>query len=155
MIVGSASSIGVAIYVLVAVILSPMTQSGMRSKTRQVISSAKRIDVSVLDSRLPSKSFGQWFRGVVGAEAKIKWEVNDCGEQTGTSVDRLRDLPSCAEAEAELADARKIVIRISVGTLKKGVRGQPRVYDMFVEEKGHLLTVKTLYDLLELLRSKR
>ena len=53
---------------------------------------------------------------------KIKYEVNDCGEQTGTSADKGRDFPMCVEAMADSLDVHISVV-LGVGTFKRGILG--------------------------------
>lgn len=60
----------------------------------------------------------------MGPKAKITWEVNDCGEQTGGEADKDRDLPICAEVQANLPDQRIVVVRILAATFKKGLTPQ-------------------------------
>jgi hypothetical protein len=114
---------------------------------RRAIAYAKRIPVSRLDAGLTGQHLGKWLRATVGAQAKIKWEVNDCGEQTGTASDIGRDFPSCVEANAELPDGREIVIRVAVGTFAKGISGSPVLYDAFVQIRDTIQDVKQLSEL--------
>lgn len=65
------------------------------------VSAAKETLARDLDSDLPALPLEEWLRGLVGETARVAWEVTDCGEQTGTSADPERDLPTCAEHEAE------------------------------------------------------
>src|SRR5712692_2417981 len=81
---------------------SAWAQDGRNEK--RAIAYAKRIPVSRFDASLTEQRFGEWLRAIVGSHVKIKWEVNDCGEQTGTAADIGRDFPSCVEADAELSD---------------------------------------------------
>ena len=61
----------------------------------KVIARAQRTPVSALDSALPKQRpkqrFDDWFRKLVGSKAEIRWEANDCGEQTGSPADQGRD----------------------------------------------------------------
>jgi hypothetical protein len=87
-----------------------------------------------LDSLLPKTAFLSWFRDIVGSDAKITWEINDCGEQTGVpSVDQGRDIPVCFEISAVLTDRRIIGVAIAVGTEKKGLSGAPAVYNIYID----------------------
>jgi hypothetical protein len=101
-----------------------------------------------LDSLLPKTAFLSWFRDVVGSDAKITWEINDCGEQTGVpAVDLERDIPVCFEISAVLPDRRTIGVAIAVGTEKKGLSGAPAVYNIYIDtDKGtqHLRRLKDL-----------
>src|SRR4051812_49119754 len=62
---------------------------------------AKSYLVSKIENGLPPKPFAVWLQELVGAKTPVTWEINDCGEQTGTSADRGRDFPLCVKAIAE------------------------------------------------------
>ena len=115
----------IVLFGVVLVVTSALAQSDRYEK--RAIAYAKRLSVSELEKGLPAQRLADWFREAVGSQAKIKWEVNDCGEQTGTSADVGRDFPSCVEANAELSDGRTAVVRIAVGTFKKGILGPPSI----------------------------
>jgi hypothetical protein len=94
----------------------------------QLIRQVKQISVAQLDPVLPSVSFEKWLGVEAGADAQFHWEVNDCGEQTGTAADRDSDFPMCVEAQADMKDQRAIVVSVVVGTFKKGTFGTPSVF---------------------------
>ena len=108
---------------------------------------AKQMPVSELDSTLPSISFEKWLGIEAGREADIRWEVNDCGEQTGTAADRGRDFPMCVEADAAMKDKRSIVIMIAVGSFKKGITGKPSVSFGELDTPGERISLSHLSDL--------
>jgi hypothetical protein len=144
-----------ASFILVVLAASILAESQAKRSVESTIAYAKRSDVSRLDSRLPRQRFDDWFRSVVGPLAEIRWEANDCGEQTGGKADKRRDLPVCAQAEALLSDGRKVVVSIAVGTMKKGLtRVRGGMYYSVVEQGDKLDTIKRLGDLPEMLRSK-
>jgi hypothetical protein len=94
-------------------------------RDRKLIDYAKAIPVSQLDPKLPAIPFERWLIKQAGEGAQIAWEVNDCGEQTGTAEDGDHDFPACVEADAHLRDKRVIVVSIAVGTYKLGIAGKP------------------------------
>ena len=120
----------------------------------QAISRVQQTPVSQLDSGLPDRPFAIWLKQTAGPRAGITWQLTDCGEQTGTPSDRERDIPTCVEATAVLLDDRKVVIEIIVGTFRKGIAGQPKIYFAVVEDKGELYDVKRLRDLPEMLKTR-
>src|SRR6266851_3459667 len=122
-------------------------QTKAQKREDREIGFAKKINVSQLDVGLPQQKFDEWFRNLVGSEAIVVWELNDCGEQTGSEADRKRDLPTCAQAEAKLTDGRKVIVMIAIGTLKKGLTGRPVVFDLVIEHEGQFSTVKHLSEL--------
>jgi hypothetical protein len=87
----------------------------------EIINYVKRYLVSDIESNLPKMSFADWFKQTVGKEANIEWEINDCGEQTGTSTDRGRDFPMCVEASAALGADVSVSINVQYGTFKRGI----------------------------------
>jgi len=100
----------------------------IKARDARLIRQVQEISVSQLDPALPSVSFQKWLHVEAGASSEFHWEVNDCGEQTGTAADRGRDVPMCVEAQADMKDRRTIGVSIAVGTSKKGVVGKPVVY---------------------------
>jgi hypothetical protein len=94
-------------------------------RDRKMIAYAKAIPVSQLDPKLPATPFERWLIKEAGEGAQVTWEINDCGEQTGTAEDAERDFPMCVEADAHLRDKRVIVVSIAVGTYQKGISGKP------------------------------
>jgi hypothetical protein len=104
--------------------------------------------VSRLDSLLPRTPFLTWFKSVVGASAKIDWEINDCGEQTGSpAIDQQRDIPTCIEVTATLPDRRKVGVAVAVGTEQKGLTGLPTVFNVYLESGGEIFHLKRLSDI--------
>ncbi len=94
----------------------------------QTINYAKKYLVSNIEPNLPRQSFAVWFRETVGKDAKIVWEINDCGEQTGTSEDKRRNFPMCVNAFATLGSDVSVSVNIQFGTFKRGIaKGNPTV----------------------------
>ncbi|HEX8369673.1 MAG TPA: hypothetical protein VF604_14100 [Pyrinomonadaceae bacterium] len=87
----------------------------------ETIDYAKRYLVSDIEPNLPRQSFAVWFRETVGKPAKIYWEINDCGEQTGTSEDKGRDFSMCVKASAALGSDVSVGVNIQFGTFKRGI----------------------------------
>jgi len=88
----------------------------------EMIRRVEQLSVSRLDSTLAEQPFAAWFRSTVGAAARIEYEVDDCGEQTGNpAVDAGRDFPACVSAYADLADGRQVGVSVVAGTLKQGL----------------------------------
>jgi hypothetical protein len=90
---------------------------------RKAIQRGRKVQVSQLDPKLPAMTLERFVQAQAGRGSRITWEANDCGEQTGSPADADRDFPLCAEANALLEDGRTIVVRVGVGTFKKGVFG--------------------------------
>jgi hypothetical protein len=139
----------IALLVFVALQISASTDD---TRERRAIRAGKHASVKVLDPMLPNVQFFTWFRSLVGSKARIVWEVNDCGEQTGSPGDDPDVIPMCAEATAELPGEKKVVVSIAVGTLRKGVFGKPALFWAIVEQGGVMRDARKLSDLEKLLR---
>jgi hypothetical protein len=91
----------------------------------------QELPANKLDRTLPAQSFASWFKGLLGPGAELKWEVNDCGEQTGDPrLDAGRDLPTCVEVDATNPHKvdLEIVVSINVGSINnKGVAQNPQL----------------------------
>ena len=102
---------------------------------RGAIQRVKTFLVSSLDRNL-SKATLQFFLQYEG-EGAIKWEVNDCGEQTGrVAVDHGRDSPMCVEAAIDLKDGHAATVLVSVGTFKRGPVDVPAVLAVRITDHG-------------------
>ena len=92
------------------------------------INRAKGAIVREIEGALPSVPFETWLRGLVGAQAEMKWEVNDCGEQAGTAADRGRDFPLCAEVQVGLTGNRRLSLSLLVGSMGRGLTLGPLMF---------------------------
>ena len=96
-------------------LLIAVAAAGQTARDRKAIAHTKTILVSQLDPKLPSIPFERWLIKEAGEGAQISWEVNDCGEQTGSPENQGSDFPMCVEADAHMRDKRVIVVSIAVG----------------------------------------
>jgi len=136
------------------VVLTLLISTAAMSQITQedAIDLLEQYPASRLDSLLPKTAFLTWFKEIVGASAKITWEINDCGEQSGVaSVDQQRDIPVCFEISAVLPDRRTLGIAIAVGTERKGLTGSPAVANIYLETDKGTLHIKRLRDLTRIL----
>ena len=139
-----------AVLALILLLSSPMYS---QITAEDAIDLLEQYPAARLDSLLPKTAFLSWFRNVVGSDAKITWEINDCGEQTGVpAVDQQRDIPVCFEISALLPDRRVIGVAIAVGTEKKGLSGDPAVYNIYIDTDKGTQHIKRLRDLPQALR---
>lgn len=100
----------------------------LSKRDKAAIQRARKVLISTFDSRLPKVGLDDFLKSE-GDGVPIRWEVNDCGEQTGNpAVDRGRDFPICAEALMALRDGRTVSVSVAVGTHKKGVSGRPELF---------------------------
>src|SRR5262245_32273578 len=114
---------------------------------KQAVIGAQTVLASNLNAALPSSPFEDWFREVVGSEAGVTWQLNECGDDPAMLITQGRDLPACAEVDALLPDNRKVVVMIQVGTFKKGFSGQPEFFHAAIELRGELYQVERLHQL--------
>lgn len=87
----------------------------------EVIDYAKKYLISDIEPNLPQINFAEWFEETVGKEAKVVWDINDCGEQTDTSADRGRDFPMCVEVSTVKNGFIYISVNIQFGTFGRGI----------------------------------
>src|SRR5262249_1368807 len=127
------------------------TQAG--SFEKQALSLVRAMPASALDAELPGRSFASWFEQVTGPKAGVIWQLTECGEQISAPNKRGQDMPACAEVNASLPDGRKVFVRISVGTFKKGLTGKPVLFLAVVEQNDQFYLARRLSDLPEMLRA--
>jgi TonB family protein len=108
---------------------------------------------SALDAELPGRPFASWFEEVTGPKAGVIWQLTECGEQIAAPDKTGQDLSACAEVNANLPDGRKVFVRISVGTFKKGLTGKPLLFRAVIEQNERFYLARRLSDLPEMLRA--
>ena len=134
--------------------VAPLLAEAQNRSVEPIINYAKRLDVSRLDARLAGQRFGDWVEKVIAPGAEVKWEANDCGEQTGSPADKNRSIPLCAGVDVKFADGRTFSLLIAVGTQGKGIKGRPVFWFGLVQIEGQSIVVNKLSELPELLKSK-
>ena len=109
-------------------------QSSPADKAEQsTIAHAKKILVSRIDARLPKVSL-EFFLGYESEGAPIRWEVNDCGEQTvNPSEDQGRNFPVCVEADFDVHH-RSVSVVIAVGTSNQEDQGTPGFFSATITD---------------------
>ena len=131
-------------------------EPGERPEERQIISYGKGIKVSRLDSKLPRERFDRWLQRIAGPKAKLNWEANDCGEQTGEGRAGARgSVPTCVQVEARLTSSVRVVVMIVVGSVQTGITKKPTLKDAFIERNGDFRTIARLSDLSEIIRHEQ
>lgn len=93
----------------------------------EAIDYAKKYLISNLDPKLPQKSFEEWFQSLFDDSAQIDWQVNDCGEQSGTRADRGRDFPMCVSAGTQTGEFFYISVNIQFGMFSDGISREKSV----------------------------
>jgi len=108
-----------------------------------IISYLKKKNVSNIDSQLASMPYETWIRETLGPNAKISWEINDCGE----GGDRPGPFPMCVTALGKLSECGTVSISVVVGSSDKGLNGEPAVWYIYVDGVGPSREIKSLHQL--------
>lgn len=137
----------------------PAAQTGPpspRQRDAVVIQAAKQANVQDIDPKLPNMTFEVWLRSIVGTQPTMRWEVNDCGEQTGNpALDRGRDFPMCAEVNVALSERRSLILGIAMGTFGRGLTGgKPVLFQGYLTTGEKSQTIKALSDVPTMLVGK-
>lgn len=143
------SHVGVAAVLLFALLGNPRVAIAQKPNLEQrAIDTAKHVSAKSLDPQLPDQPFENWFQAVVGAGANVTWESNDCGEQTGDPKTTPKDPPVCAQASALLDSGENVTVMIAVGSVKRGIAGNPSVFYAGVSTgEGVSKEVRALHEL--------
>ena len=75
--------------------------STTKERDAKLVSHVKQLPVSELDPLLPVLTFEKWLNIEAGADAKFRWGVSDCAEESRTAPEQ-RDRPLCVEVEAQM-----------------------------------------------------
>jgi|SRR5882672_4016449 len=116
---------------------------------KRAVADTQRTLASDLDAELPRLSFADWFEQVVGPGTEVIWQLSECGERAEASLNATGDMRACVEANTILLDGRGVIVRITVGTFKKGITGAPVFYFGVIEQEGELRLIRRLRDLRE------
>ena len=81
---------------------------------RRFIDQLKKTPVSKIEAGLPQENFDSWFSKQV-QPSHAQYEVNDCGERSGTPEERGKEFPTCVAVTAT-AGMRKVDLAFVVGT---------------------------------------
>ena len=91
---------------------------------RRAINRMKATPVSQIDSALPDKPFDAWLRTLVAPETPL-YEVNDCGERSGTPDERGKEFPTCVHVTAKASALRQADLTFIVATYVVPHKGKP------------------------------
>ena len=136
-----------SLWVLLLTVCLWAQPSSANETERVAIQRAKSLIVSSFDRSLPNVSL-EFFLKYEGGGAPIKWEVNDCGDQTGSpALDQERGSPMCVEADFEFKGQTAVTVLVSVGTFKRGPSAVPALISVTITESGTSRSVRHLSDL--------
>ena len=126
-----------------------------KERDAKLVSQVKQLPVSELDPLLPVLPFEKWLNIEAGSDAKIRWRVSDCAEESQTALEK-RDRPLCVEVEANMKDGRVLSVLIEVGTIHKPSSTQARLFASQLITPGETISIPRLSDLpLALVRTHR
>jgi hypothetical protein len=100
-----------------------------RFTAQEVVKYAKAVDVTKLDSSLPSQRLDDWLRLGPAHVDSVQWEMSDC-DLKPDSPNHLG--PLCAKVLFLRGNARGWLI-IRVGTFRDGIRGTPSLDYIFID----------------------
>lgn len=139
-----------ALIALLVLLFPPAAQGpsvAEKVSEERMITFVKGIPVKEFDSTLPKMRFERWVMDVAGEGVAVRWELNDCGEQSGDpAVDKKSDIPACVEASADLPSQRAFAIQIQVGTFG-GKTQKPALRGIYLQVANKLYEVPKLRDL--------
>lgn len=151
--------LGILSFVLVSGSVIAAPAPGQREATTtqaaKAIAYAKQLDVTRLDPTLPKQRLDRWMRENGAPGKDTRWDVSDgCSQQYTAET----------EADARLCVQFTIVhgnagIRgmIQVGTMRDGVTGEPRLWELWFAARGlrNLERTKSLSELPRLIAKLR
>ena len=119
----------------------------VESFEKQAFAIVQQMPAFDLDAELPTLPFANWFKQIAGPQAGVVWQLTECGERNTAPDEKEQDLSACVEANAVLHSGARLIVRITVGTFKKGLNGKPTFFGAVIESKDQLYQVRRLRDL--------
>jgi len=88
-----------------------------------LVMKAKSLSAKHFDETLPAQPIEEWLSRHLPAEYEVVWGeyITDCGESTGGTSDKERDMPLCAEVEIRQGTKLVGYLALFVGTQKRGL----------------------------------
>ncbi|WP_303909533.1 hypothetical protein [Thiohalomonas denitrificans] len=126
---------------------SPVASVAQETFEARLVEAAKGAQVKTFDPALGPITMDRWVSSVATPRSSIYWEVNDCGEQTGSPADRGRDFPACVEAIFFVVPDTEAHVSIIVGTFHKGLTGKPQFLQAYLERHGRYREVRKLSEI--------
>ena len=112
---------------------------------------AKSLSAKLFDDTLPAQPIGEWLRMHLPSEYEIVWGkyITDCGERTGSTTDKKRDVPLCAEVEIRKGTKLAGYLALYFGTQTRGLLNDSAgVYFGYLEHQGMTYNFRRLSDIL-------
>jgi len=122
-------------------------QASVKNTEKVAIQRAKSAIVSSFDRSLPNVRL-EFFLKYEGGGTPIKWEVNDCGDQTGNpGLDQEQGSPMCVQAEFEFKGRKAVTVLVAAGTFGRGPSAVPALVSVTITESGTSRPLRHLSDL--------
>ena len=125
--------------------------SGAGAEDHPFVQGAKLLTARDFDDTLPGQPIEEWLRvHLLGYQTVWGEHITDCGEGTGSAVDKERDMPLCAEIE--IKDRSRVAghLLLLVGTQKRGLlKDGLGLYFGYLEHRGTKYDFKRLSDVLK------
>lgn len=130
---------------MVCVTGSLCAQSTEEEQDNALIERTKSLLVSTLDGSLPKIRL-DYFLNYESGGNEIRWEVNDCGEQTG-NPENNQEIPTCVEADFD-SDRRTVVVMIAIGSTRQARSKSPTLFNASITDpNGQIHSLRHLGDL--------
>jgi hypothetical protein len=116
-----------------------------------LVKKAKLLSAKFFDETLPTEPIEKWLRMNLPAEYDIIWGecITDCGESTGSGLDKERDMPLCVEVEIR-NETLAGYLALYVGTQKSDLfNDSAGVYFGYLEHQGTKYNFRKLSDILD------
>ena len=143
----SSIAFGLGVGTLLLLVFVSARATEPETTTADFLLAGQRASVHSIDTTLVDTTLARWLQRLVGPQATVSWEVNDCGEACGCPADTARDLPTCVEASSHLPNGSTLSVAVVVGTTATGVAGTPELYWALVSKSDSTKTFRSLSEL--------
>jgi hypothetical protein len=136
--------------ILAAVVFCSL--SGITHAEDEYAKKAMSLTARDFDIVLPDQPIDGWLQSNIPTGYEAVWgeHITDCGEGTGTAVDKERDMPICLEAELKEGPEIKGYLALFVGTEKQGpLKSGYGLYSGYLDHNGKRYTFGRLSDVLK------
>ncbi len=136
---------------LVLVVLAFCSLSSTAHAYDDYVKKGMSLTARDFDQVLPNQPIDAWLRSNIPARYEVVWgkQITDCGESTGTSVDKERDMPMCLEVEIKEGPEIKGCLSLLIGTEKRGLfKDGYGIYFGYLEHSGNKYNFNRLSDVL-------
>lgn len=139
-----------ALAIIIGFLVSNIRQSD--SFEKQALVAVQQVPAFELDVELPKSPFGDWFKQLVGPKAGVIWQLAEC-VPVGSPTRTGQDLQACAEVNALLPNGSKVIVAITVGTFKEGLKGRPAFFGALIDHNEQVNQIRRLHELPVVLHS--